>query len=329
MRTRLLRGLLVVALVLGAGSCADSRPEHGRPQHPFRGATLYHDTDTQAADWQRSHQAVWLDPITSTPVARWLTGPDSLSDVPVLVRNAKRAGALLVLVAYNIPNRDCAGAGHGATDADAYQEWIDELAGKLSPTRAVVVLEPDAVPAECFDDGRAQMLASAVDTLTASGQYVYLDAGHPRWHAPDEMAGRLSAAGVARAEGFSVNVANRQSTADSARWAAELSKLVGGREAIIDTSRNGLPAPPDDQWCNTPRQGLGQPPTTNPNLDGVAALLWVKYPGESDGTCRGGPEAGEFWPSQARTLIINGPSVPPDARRLAAAARLPDASPPG
>lgn len=85
--------------------------------------------------------------------------------------------------------------------------------------------------AECFDDDRADLLADAVNTLASGGQHVYLDAGHPRWHDPGEMAGRLAEAGIAGAEGFSVNVSNRQSTADSSRWAATLSTLVGGREA--------------------------------------------------------------------------------------------------
>jgi endoglucanase len=318
---RLLSGLLVLAA--GVSGCADSRSEYAPLHHPFHGATLYHDVDTQAMEWQRAHNAAWLDPITSTPTARWLTGPDSLAELAPVVHSAEEAGTLLVLVAYNIPNRDCAGPDQGAADADAYRDWIGDLVDALAPTRAVVILEPDAVAAECFDEERADLLADAVGKLAGAGQYVYLDAGHPRWHDPDEMASRLADAGVAGAEGFSVNVSNRQSTADSSRWAAKLSTLVGGREAIVDTSRNGLAAPPDDQWCNSARQGLGQPPTTDPGLDRVAALLWVKAPGESDGTCGGGPPAGEFWPSQARDLIVNAPRVPEPARRLADAARLP------
>jgi len=327
MRTRLLSSLTAAALVVGVSGCSDSGPKYLPLRHPFRGATLYQDSDTTAAEWQRVHDAIWLDPITNTPAARWVTGPDALAELPAVVRSAKRAGALLVIVAYNIPNRDCAGPGQGAADADAYRDWIDELVSALSSIRAVVILEPDAAAAECFDEDRADMLADAVGALTGGGQHVYLDAGHPRWHDPDEMSARLSAAGIADAEGFSVNVSNRQSTADSSRWAARLSAFVGGREAIIDTSRNGLHAPPDDQWCNSPRQGLGQPPTTDPGMDRVAALLWVKHPGESDGSCGGGPEAGEFWPRQARDLIVNGPSVPPDARRLATAAKLPTLGP--
>jgi endoglucanase len=297
-------------LAAGAGGCGRS-PDYVPLRYPFRGATLYRDTDTPAAAWQRAHGATWLNPIVQTPQARWLTGPESLADLPSTVRDARRQNALLVLVAYYIPNRDCGSYSRGgAGDASAYDAWIARLVGVLGGTHAVVILEPDAVADDCFDDDRAAMLSRAVDKLAGAGHFVYLDAGHSRWLDPQEMADRLIRAGVAHAEGFSVNVSNRQSTEDSHRYAVRLSQLLGNRQAIIDTSRNGLPAPPDDQWCNPVQQGLGQPPTTDPRLDRVAALLWVKSPGESDGTCGGGPPAGQFWPQQAQSLIANSPWAP-------------------
>jgi endoglucanase len=118
------------------------------------------------------------------------------------------------------------------------------------------------------------------------------------------MAARLLAAGISRAEGFAVNVANRQRTEDSYRWALELSDLVGGREFVIDTSRNGLGPPPGNDWCNPRRQALGEPPTTRVHRPGLAALLWIKHPGESDGVC-GGESAYGFSLRQARALIGN------------------------
>lgn len=324
--SRLLAGF--AALVVLLGGCADPHApvDYAQLRHPFRGATLYHDADIPSAYWQRAHGATWLDPIVTVPQARWLTGPESLADLPPTVRDARRQRALLVLVAYYIPNRDCGGESRGgAADASAYDTWTSQLVSALGSTRTVVILEPDAVAAECFDDDRAAMLAGAIRKLAGAGHSVYLDAGHPRWLDPDEMADRLLQAGLAAAEGFSVNVANRQSTADSQRYAARLSDLLGGREAIIDTSRNGVDAPPDDEWCNPAREALGQPPTTDPRLERVAALLWVKSPGESDGTCGGGPEAGEFWPRQAQRLIADSPWVPQPARSQAATAQVPPA----
>lgn len=318
----LLAGLLAGALLVTLGGCGSDDEAYVRLRHPFRGAALLLDTDSPAAQWQRQHAAAWLDPITRTPQARWLTGPKDLTEVTDGLADARREGGLPVLVIYFIPNLDCAGG--GARDAKAYTRFIDRVVEALGDGRAAVILEPDAVAADCFDDERAELLADTVRTLTDAGQYVYLDAGHPRWRGPRETAERLRRAGVARAEGFSVNVSNRQSTADSHRWGLAVSDLVGGREMVIDTSRNGLPAPAGDQWCNATPQALGVPPTTDPGLERVAALLWIKSPGESDGPCgRGEPDAGVFSPAQARALIADAPWLPAAAREAALAAQAP------
>jgi endoglucanase len=325
LRSWLLR-LIVVAIVLTIAVLADGpRPGAGYASlhHPFRGRTLFLDTDSQPAAWQQQHGGHWLDPIVRTPRARWLTGPGDIDGLAPVLRAAQRQHTLPVMVAYYIPDLDCAGPGHGAADAAAYGYWIRRLVARLGSNRVVVILEPDAVASACFDGARAAMLSDAVRRLSRAGQSVYLDAGNSQWRTPQEMAVRLRSAGIAQAEGFSVNVASRESTMDSQRYAVALSKLVGDREAIIDTSRNGLPPPPDDQWCNAEPQALGQPPTTHPGLPRIAALLWVKEPGESDGACGGGIAAGVFLPRQARTLIVNSPWVPGPARHLAAAARPP------
>jgi endoglucanase len=34
----------------------------------------------------------------------------------------------------------------------------------------------------------------------------------------------------------------------------------------------------------------------------VDGLLWIKAPGESDGSCNGGPSAGTWWPEYALGL---------------------------
>jgi endoglucanase len=319
------RRVLLVAVLLLTGGCAVGRHGTGYAtlRHPFRGARLFLSADTQAADWQRRHGAGWLDPITRTPQSRWLTGPQDVDDLAPVLRAADTRHELLVLVVYDIPDLDCAGAGHGAADAGAYRNLIERLIARLTPAHVVIVLEPDAVAADCFDAARAAMLSDAVRRLARAGHAVYLDAGNSHWRPPEEMAGRLRSAGIAAAEGFSVNVSNRQSTADSQRYAAALSRLLGGREAVIDTSRNGLPAPPGDAWCNAEPQALGQPPTTSPRLDRVAALLWIKAPGESDGSCAGGRAPERFLPRQARTLITGSPWVSAPDRRAAEAARPP------
>ena len=56
-------------------------------------------------------------------------------------------------------------------------------------------------------------------------------------------------------------------------------------------------------------------------MPGLAALLWIKLPGESDGIC-GGETNYLFSPTQARRLTVNSPFVPAESRQLAAAADI-------
>jgi endoglucanase len=318
--------LLVAAALLGAtGACAHRPDTSVHPdapsvsyaplRHPFHGATLYLDHGTAAARWQATHgEPRWLDAITTQPQAHWLNSPQDLAAVPALARDAGQQHALLVLVAYYVPNRGCTSFREGAPSAADYDRWVGQLVGALGGTRAVVVLEPDAVPADCFDAARATILSRAVRRLADAGQYVYLDAGHPAWKSSGEVAERLLRSGIQYAEGFSVNVSNRQTTSDSYRWGRELSDLVGDRDFVIDTSRNGLGPPPDepgrdDEWCNPTRQALGERPTPEPGQPGLAALLWIKAPGESDGPCHGEHDY-TFSPTQAHNLVVNTPTGP-------------------
>jgi endoglucanase len=335
---RLLRAVMAMAVVAAlAGACTNTPDTTLRPhrpsvtyaplEHPFRDAQLFVDDQTGAARWQRGHAAGWLGPITTQPQARWLSSPQDLARLPALAARARRQRALLVLVAYYVPNRGCSSFAQGAPTSNDYRRWIERLIHQLGSTRAAIVVEPDAVPADCFDTQRATLLRRSVKQLADAGQYVYIDAGHARWQSTGEMARRLLRAGIQYAQGFSVNVANRQTTRLSYQWGRELSDLLGRREFLIDTSRNGLGPPPDvpardDEWCNPRRQGLGQAPTTRTTTPGLAALLWIKPPGESDGIC-GGETTYLFSATQARRLTMNSPFVPAEGRRLAAAADAP------
>jgi endoglucanase len=156
---------------------------------------------------------------------------------------------------------------------------------------------------------RYALLAHAVGTLrTLPGVYVYLDAGNPSWiRDPARIGAALRRAGVGRAHGFALNVANFETTADNIRYGKAVSRQLSGAHFVIDTSRNGNgPATVgagDRHWCNPPGRRLGHPPTTRTGHDLVDAYLWVKRPGESDGACSGGaPPAGHWWPEYALQL---------------------------
>jgi endoglucanase len=126
---------------------------------------------------------------------------------------------------------------------------------------------------------------------------VYLDAGHEGAVPVADMAQRLTAAGVANAAGFALNVANYLPTDLNTDYGNQISALINNKHFVIDTSRNGLGGDPS-QWCNVPNQALG---AISQGLSSglVDAYLWVQNPGESDGSCNGGPSAGTFWLQQA------------------------------
>lgn len=295
------------------------------PPNPLAGKAFYVDpanpASQQATKWtaeRRATDAQQIRKIGDRAVAHWLTGgTDVTKEVDGLVTRAATAGRMPVLVAYNIPGRDCGSySAGGAASAPAYRAWIRTVVAGLKGRPALVVVEPDAVPHVvdgCGDraDERYTLLRDAVTALKASaGTLVYLDAGNPAWISDvAKLAGALRRAGGDAADGFALNVSNFIPTADNFAYGDRLSAALGGKRFVVDTSRNGAgPAPGAEigggpSWCNPPGRKLGQPPTVDTGHPRAAALLWVKRPGESDGACRSGePTAGQWWPEYALDL---------------------------
>jgi endoglucanase len=286
----------------------------GQARSPFAGRRMYVDPNSlarrQADQWQRSRpaDAARMRVIAGQPQALWLGdwNRDVRADVDAALSAA--GGAMVVLVAYNIPHRDCGqySAG-GARDGDAYRRWIISLSQGLRRRPVAIIVEPDALPSmDCLplrmQDERFVLIREAVQTLKAGGASVYVDAGNANWKQPGEMAGRLRKAGIELADGFSLNVSNFHSTAANEAYGTQLSRLVGGKHFVIDTSRNGAGAAVQPNWCNAPGQALGRAPTAQTGNALVDAFLWVKTPGQSDGTCNGGPRAGSWWADYALEL---------------------------
>ncbi|MET9730089.1 glycoside hydrolase family 6 protein [Streptomyces sp. NPDC006458] len=299
---------------------AASRKGGSAPVSPF-----WVDPDSlaarQAERWRREGRAgdaEVLRRIADRPAALWPAGEtDPAPVVRAAAAAARGAGQSAVLVAYNIPHRDCGqhSAG-GAVDADAYRAWIGSFADALGDAEALVVLEPDAVahvvdgctPGE-YRAEREGLLAEAVARLKRQpGTRVYLDAGNPSWiQEPANLVEPLRRAGVDAADGFALNVSNFQTNDITKAYGLRLSRELGGKHFVVDTSRNGN-GPLADVWCNPSGRALGTPPTTDTGEPSLDAYLWVKRPGESDGTCEGGPAAGRWWPEYALALARNSAS---------------------
>lgn len=286
--------------------------------NPLSGKTLYINPQSpakkQAEEWRhtRPQDASRMDMLATQPQSQWFGGWNSniYADVRTAVGNANALGQIPVLVAYNIPLRDCGGwSGGGVGNEAAYTAWIQSFADAIQNDKAVVILEPDAIAhMDCLSETdkqkRFKMMSDAVHIFKSKpNTAVYIDAGHAFWVPSDSMSERLKVSGIDKADGFSLNVSNFISTGDNISYGEKLSKLVNNKHFVIDTSRNGL-GPNGGEWCNPSGRAFGQKPTTNANNPLVDALLWIKTPGESDGSCNGGPAAGQWWGEYALGLAV-------------------------
>lgn len=271
--------------------------------NPLAGQTFYVNPNSKAMRAANGAGSPELTAIANTPTAYWM---DHLSTPAVdakYIADAQAAGTMPILALYGIPHRDCGSfAAGGFGSGAAYRGWIDAVAADIGGGPAAVILEPDALAmADCLSGDQRQerfdLMSYAVDTLTRNpATALYVDAGHSRWVNADEMANRLNQVGVAKARGFSLNTANFFTTGEEIGYGDAISGMTGGKPYVIDTSRNGAGPVEGDPlyWCNPSGRALGAAPTTATGNGNVDAFLWVKRPGESDGSCRGGAGAGTF-----------------------------------
>ena len=122
----------------------------------------------------------------------------------------------------------------------------------------------------------------------------------------------------------------------TAKFAQMMGSSVAATHFVIDTSRNGngpnnmqaFAQPPFNQpasvisalasanWCNPPGAGLGLRPSTTAGVPLLDAYLWVKTPGQSDGSCdaAGNARAWDYtiytqpgWPTDAASQALFDP----------------------
>ncbi|MQW77004.1 endoglucanase [Nocardioides sp. dk4132] len=243
-------------------------------------------------------QATWYSPEQHpTSQVAW-----AVSDQ---VARAKATRSTPVLVLYAIPDRDCGQHSVGGLpDAAAYRAYVRAFTRGLGTrSKAMVVVEPDAIPfvgePDCADTAaRLKMLRFAVTRIARTGAWAYLDAGHSAWTPYDGRAQLLKRAGIAKARGFSTNVANFRPLRDERAYAVSLGKElarigVKGARYVVDTSRNGAAAPIAGDVINPTWARLG--PAPKRRFQGALdATLWIKHPGESDGAVNGGNAAGQW-----------------------------------
>ena len=222
--------------VTGAAAAGPSLDPNTRfyvpqPDHGAIAQIAYLTSHQQQADADLIRQMI------VTPQAVWFTSgtPHGVQqDVKSTVQRAAGKGTVPVLVAYNVPGRDCAqySAG-GATTGDAYKAWIDGFAAGLDSREVIVILEPDGLallPTDCGQPDtydRVSLINYAAHALLRDpNALVYLDAGHSAWHAVGDMAARLVAGGVLDVQGFFLNVSNYRATDYETKFGTWISQCI-------------------------------------------------------------------------------------------------------
>jgi len=320
---------LVLAAAAGCSVAADGPETLGQADEALRGchgsgARLYVPAPNDGAKDQikalkkRHHKkdAALIEEMIETPSAVWLTQgtpKEVKKQTKKIMKDAKGQHATPVLVAYNIPFRDCAqfSAG-GATTKQEYFDWIDGVAEGIGDGEAIVILEPDAIgiipwynpfadrdnwledpnvlewcqpaeadPATAATD-RFEMLSYAVDVLkTHPGAKVYLDGTHNGWLGSGDVADRLLQANVGASDGFFLNPSNYQDQAKLEKYGTWIAKCIWFADATSGSWGAG-----HAEWCASQYNPAspGDISTWGASdqwyVDNVESQTWVPYPGD-------------------------------------------------
>jgi endoglucanase len=237
----------------------------------------------------------------------------------------QQPGAVPQLVVARHEGKKCSPTyqGGGPRGDAQYRKWIRNFAKVIGSRRVVIAFEPDSLgTVDCLAKSRRKaryaMLRYGVDVLSQlPNATVYLEGGASDWEPPNVVARKLRLIGVSKVRGFMVNATHKDYTKNAIQHCLDVSRLVGGKHCIINTSHNGN-GPLHyrkwidrsrhlwrtiNVWCNPPNEALGpEPGTGTMRPDVVDSYMWIERPGFSNGTCNGGPKTGAWWKERALML---------------------------
>ncbi len=182
-----------------------------------------------------------LKAIASQPIAHWFGDWNTSvkEDIDAYVTRASAAGAIPTLVLYNIPKRDCGSYSSGGANSQAqYLMWVRQVSEGIKDRKAIVIVEPDALASmDCLSTfektQRMDTIAQAVDSVKNAKTNVYIDAGHASWHSASTIASRLRSAGIANADGFSLNISNFRTTNESTSYGMSIASKINNKHFVI------------------------------------------------------------------------------------------------
>jgi len=330
--TRTLGGLATAAIFLAvlafsAGASASGGQNPGANAHnPVVGQTWWDQNTQWNPTWNgyrsllrrgRRDDAAKVLALAETPQFKWF-GMWEQPVVGKLQGMFEQAGdAVPLLTVFGDEHQGCGSPGTntsgGLGQNATYRRWIDQVARGIGSSEVVIAFEPDSLGLiECLRPSlrapRLRALAYGVKALSKlPNATVYVEAGAPDWQDVPTMARKLRAVGVSRVRGFMLNATHHVTTAKNLKYGAKLSRALGGKHFIVNTSHNGNgPLYRNGQtiWCNPPNAAAGTLPTTDTGHPKADAYVWIERPGFSNGACNGGPaRVGAWWEERAILMV--------------------------
>jgi endoglucanase len=246
--------------------------------HPSPGIPLTVVTESKAAEAAGSASAGSAEAaaagyLAAQPTAVWLTPEQEPigtvgARIGELAAQSRTQESTLVIVVYGLPERDCGNYSAGGLAPAEYEIWTTEIGDALraaDDVRAIVIVEPDslALAPECGNvSERVIQLRAAVADLSGPSTWLYVDGGHSNWLPATQMADLIRQVDDgSRIRGFATNTSNYNDLVAEFAYAHELSALLDGLHAVVDSGRSG--AGSDGQWCNPAGRLVGDDPGTS------------------------------------------------------------------
>jgi len=241
--------------------------------------------------------------------------------VCTFIQDAEAAGQVPLLTTLRHQGRECNSRyqGGGVTEDNATRAWFDAFAEAIGRSRVVIAYEPDATGTiDCLArsrrNARIQLLRDGIERLSQlPNATIYIEATASDWKPVRYVVGKLRQIGVEKVRGFMLNVTHFDWTAANVRYGRAVSRALGGKHFIVNTSANGRG--PVHYFrrlgrrnrritinCHPLFRGLGPAPTTATGDKLVDAYMWISRPGYSSGKCNGGPRTGDWWRKRALQL---------------------------
>jgi Glycosyl hydrolases family 6 len=223
----------------------------------------------------------------------------------------------------------CATPAQVSAAGPLFRRRVDALARGIANRPAVVLLELDGIgSSSCFRKMGSlglyerDLRYEAENISSLPHTVVYMEAGYSDANAPGYTARVLNAAGVGMIRGFWTNDTHLNWTIAEIKWGDRISRLTHGAHFVVNTAQNGNgpkrnPHPVtqgNEDLCNPPGRAMGPRPTADTGFSKVDAFVWSSPPGNSSGSCNGGPASGTFWAARAISLAAraNGRLGPQD-----------------